>query len=66
MQRDQKRHLEIFEFPANNNVSIVRKMTKLGLSDSCHQVLELDPQMDIFGPLEREIWQCEVSSVVLV
>ena len=50
-----KKNKNAFEFPAKTRVSIIRKITLLGPSDSWHQDLEFDPRMDIFGPLEPEI-----------
>ena len=43
------------KFPAKTRVSIIRKITLLGPSDSWHQDLEFGPRVDILGPLEPEI-----------
>ena len=50
-----------FEFPAKTMVNMVRNITLLGPSDSWHQDLQFGPRMDIFGVLEQELWQFEVS-----
>ena len=54
----QKKKKNTFEFPAKTRVNIVRNIT---ISDSWHQDLEFGPRMDMFGPLEPEIWLFEIS-----
>ena len=61
--QNAKKEKNAFEFPAKTRVNIVRKITLLGPSDSWHQDLEFGPRMDIFCPLEPELWQFEVSGV---
>ena len=56
-----KKNKNAFEFPAETRVNIVRNIALLGPPDSWQQDLELGPRMDIFGPVEQEIWQFEVS-----
>ena len=60
-----KMHLN-FEFPAKTRVNIVRNVTLLSSLDSWHQDLEFGPRMDVFGPLEPEIWLFDISLLFLV
>ena len=52
----KKKNKNAFEFPAKTRVNIVSNITLLGPLDSWHQDLEFGSRMDIFGPLEPEIW----------
>ena len=72
MQKNQKRivlaeiKLAGFKFPAKTRVNIVRNITLLDPSNNWHQDLEFGRRMDIFGPLEPEIWLFEISLLLLV
>ena len=59
-------HFKTFKFPAKTRVSTIRKIIPQGPSDSWHQDLEFGPRMDIFGPLEPEIWLFEISLLFLI
>ena len=52
-------HFWIFEIPPKIRISIVRNVTLFSPLDSWHQDLEFGPRMDIFVPLESELWQFE-------
>ena len=58
----QKKNKNAFEFPAKTRVNTVSNITILGSLDSWHQDLEFGLRMDIFGPVEPELWRFEVFS----
>ena len=56
--RNPKTHL-IFP-PKLELICIVRNITLLGPPDSRHQELEFGLRVDIFGPVEPDLWQFKV------
>ena len=47
-------------------VNMASNITLLSPLDSWHQDLEFGPRMDIFGPVEPELWLFEISLLFLV
>ena len=64
--QNAKKPKNAFEVPVKTRFNIVRNITLLDPSDSWHQDLEFGPCMDIFGPVESEIWLLEISLLFLV
>ena len=60
---EQKNQKRIWIY--SQNEGIVSNITLLGPLDSWHQDLEFGPRMDIFGPVEPEIWLLEISLLFL-